>query len=200
MSQTAEQSIAPIVAQYRHPEQPISPLFVNRWSSRAFDSRPVDREDLLAVLEAARWAPSSLNDQPWRFLIAETKEQLEKFYSFIAPGNLTWCTKAPVLLLVMSKTTRADGQPNRAHVFDTGAAWGYLALEAARRGLITRAMGGFDAAKARETLGLPDDLEPRIVVALGHKGNPADLPEQLQEREKPTSRLTVDELIWSAAP
>jgi len=181
-------SLANEVAQYRQPEQAVDPAFLNRWSPRAFKSDPVSSELLMSVLEAAKWAPSANNEQPWRYIVARTPEALAKFYTFINPGNLDWCAKAPVLLLAISNKMSSRGTNNRAHAFDAGTAWGYLALEASRQGLVTHAMGGFQPDLARETLGIPEEYELHAVIAIGYRGDKSMLNEQQQEREVPSSR------------
>ncbi len=188
--------LTPEVAQRRQPAHEVDASFLNRWSPRSFAEREVPEEVLLRVLEAARWAPSASNEQPWRFILARTPEDKERFYSFIAPGNLRWCTKAPVLLLLLSKKTGSQGAYNRAHAFDAGTAWGYLALEGLRQGLITRAMGGFDPDKAREVLGVPDDYDLHVVIAVGYRGEKEALPEDLQEREQPNDRRPLSESLF----
>jgi nitroreductase len=175
-------------ARMRKPDYDIHPLFVQRWSPRAFAAAPVRDQDLFAVLEAARWAPSAANEQPWRFIVARSDEEKKRFRAFINEGNLRWCTAAPVLLLVLSDRTMQSGRDNRAHAFDAGAAWGYLALEAANRGLITHPMGGFDREAARQALGVPDLYDLHAVVALGYRGDPAALPDDLKAREQPSQR------------
>lgn len=148
------------------------------------------------VFEAARWAPSAANVQPWRFVVARTGVDREKFHSFIFDGNVAWCEKAPVLIAVVSKNdSELLGGENPSHAFDTGAAWGYLALEAARKGLATHAMGGFDRAKAKEILNIPENYTAHAIVAIGYQGERDDLQQQLQEREKPSDRNEVDTFI-----
>lgn len=181
----------------RHSEYDIHPLFLKRWSPRAFAQEPVQDEALFAVLEAARWAPSASNEQPWRYIIARTAEEREAFYSFINPGNLKWCTAAPVLLLLISAKLTSRGNPNRTYAFDAGTSWGYLALQAAEKGMITHAMGGFDPDKARQLLGIPDDYELYAVVALGYRGDLHTLPEDLQEREKASDRRPLKESLFA---
>lgn len=183
------------VREYRTPDYPVAPIFVNRWSSRSFDGRPVADETLYTVLEAARWAPSSSNRQPWRFIIARTEEEHELFRRFIMPGNRLWTDKAPVLILVASDTLRDNGDFNGAHAFDAGAAWGTLALQAHLLGLSTRAAGGFDRAKAREVLDIPAEVELHAVVALGYRGALGNLHEQFHDREKPTARRSLADSI-----
>ncbi|WP_040949242.1 nitroreductase family protein [Gorillibacterium massiliense] len=181
----------------RQAEYPIDPIYLERWSPRSYQGdKPVTDADLFGVLEAARWAPSANNGQPWRFIVARTPEDRAVFHGFINPSNLVWCQHAPVLLLLLSKTTfEANGHPNRKHAFDAGTAWGYLALEAARKGLSSHAMGGFDAEKAREALGISDDYEPQVVISLGYRGAIEQLPEGLQLREVPSPRKPLAETV-----
>ncbi|WP_426445513.1 nitroreductase family protein [Paenibacillus sp. S-38] len=187
--------LSPEVAPHRQPETGVSPLFPNRWSSRAFDQRRVPDEVLNAVLEAARWAPSASNQQPWRFIVARTEEQRQAFASFIKPGNRQWTDHAPVLVLVASSKVKADGEPNGQHAFDTGAAWGALALQAHLLGLNTRAVGGFERPLAREVLNVPEEIELHAVIALGYKGSKDYLPADLQERDVPNGRRPLAESL-----
>lgn len=186
----------PQVKESREASYDIDPIFLNRWSPRSYKSDAIPDEVLFSLFEAARWAPSASNEQPWRFVFACTQEDKERFYPFIAEGNRVWCEKAPVLVLAISKTISSRNTHNRAHAFDTGTAWGYLALEATRQGLVTHAMGGFDPEKAREALGIPEGYEPQAVIAVGYQGDKAALNEVLQEREKPSARRTLSETVF----
>jgi nitroreductase len=179
----------------RKTQYQVDELFLNRWSSRAFQDKPVPKELLNRILESACWAPSGNNLQPWRFIVADTKEKLTLFHSFISPRNLLWCTKAPVLILILSRKTNDQGDPLHTHAFDTGAAWGMLAIAAAQCGLNTRAMGGFDAVAARAALNIPEDYELHCVVALGYRAPADQLPEELREREIPTGRKPLADFI-----
>ena len=179
----------------RQTNYPVDPMFIERWSPRAFLDKEIPNDLLYTVLEAARWAPSAANIQPWRFAIAQTKEDKEKFYSFINEGNLIWCKKAPVLVALLSQAS-VDGKPNRAHAFDAGTAWGFLSLQAKKSGLVTHAMGGFNKELAKETLNLPDNYDVHVIIAIGYQGDVGELPEQLQDREKPSTRLPLEELIY----
>lgn len=174
----------------------IDPVYIKRWSTRAFSNKEVDEELLFSLFEAARWAPSAANVQPWRFVFARSQEDREKFLSFMNKGNM-WCGEAPVLVAVIShKHWNYDSDSiNPTHAFDTGTAWGFLALEAVRKGLYTHPMGGFDREKAREVLKLPQDYEIHAIVAVGYKGDRADLPEALQEREVASGRKGIKEFI-----
>jgi nitroreductase len=181
---------------HRQPDHEINPQFLERWSPRSFSNQEVSEEVLLSLFEAARWAPSGSNNQPWRFIVARTPEQLTKFHTFINPFNLVWCEKAPILTLVISHTKSPRGTDNPSHAFDAGTAWGYLALEANNQGLITHAMGGFEREQAREALQIPADYELHAVIAIGYRG-PADaLPENLQEREVPSGRHPINEIVF----
>lgn len=183
------------ISDYRKADYDIDPVFINRWSPRSYSDKPVDKETLLSIFEAARWAPSAANWQPWRFIIARSEEDRDKFHSFIFDGNRAWCEKAPVLAVIVSNHNNPEGMPNRAHAFDAGTAWGYLSIEAAKKGLITHGMGGFDNEKAREVLNVPDHYDIHAVIAIGYQGEKEDLPEAYQEREKPSGRRRLEETV-----
>ncbi|MFB9977242.1 nitroreductase family protein [Pallidibacillus thermolactis] len=181
---------------YRKPDYEIDEMFINRWSPRSFLDKEIPEEVLLTVFEAARWAPSAYNEQPWRFIIAKTKEERERFYPFISEFNLSWCKKAPVLVLILSKTTR-NGEFLQSHSFDAGAAWAHLALQANKCGLITHPMTGFDFDRARETLEIPEDYAIEALVAIGYQGEKEALSEKLQEREQPNGRRPIKESLFT---
>ncbi|MFF2912056.1 nitroreductase family protein [Paenibacillus sp. NPDC057934] len=184
------------VQPYRSNENGVSSLFLNRWSPRAFEDRKVSEEDLNAVLAAAHWAPSSYNDQPWRFVVAKTEEQLAVFHQFLGEFNQLWASTAPVLVLVASDTKRENGDPNGAHAFDAGTAWGYLALEATLKGLATHAIGGFDRQQAKAALNLPEQYDLHAVIAIGYQGDKSSLPAPIQEREVPSGRKLLSEVVF----
>ncbi|WP_449537760.1 nitroreductase family protein [Ferdinandcohnia sp. Marseille-Q9671] len=173
----------------------IDPTVINRWSPRSFLEKEVPEETLLSIFEAARWAPSGFNLQPWRFILARTNVDLERFHSFILPGNLSWCKKAPALALIVSDKTTEKGE-NPYHTYDAGTASGFLLLEATRKGLSTHVMGGIDRDKAREVLQIPDHFEIHSVIAIGYRGDKDVLPENLQEREQPNSRLPLADILF----
>ncbi len=168
----------------------IHPQFVNRWSPRSFLEKEVPEELIYSTLEAARWAPSSRNSQPWRFILARNDADRAKFHSFIMDANRTWCEQAPALILLLSE------QIGGAHTFDAGTAWGYLALQAAENGLCTHAMGGFDKEKAREVLDIPVNYDLHAVIALGYRGEKTSLSAALQEGETPSPRRPLSESIY----
>lgn len=179
---------------FRQAEHDIDPIYLNRWSPRSFLDKDVPEEVLWSLFEAARWAPSAYNLQPWRFIIARTPEDRAKFHTFISEFNLTWCRKAPVLVLILSQRV-SDLGDNPSHAFDTGAAWGFLALEAVRKGLITHPMTGFDMEKARKMLEIPDEYAIQALIAIGYQGPQNALPEPLQEREQPSQRRPLKTFI-----
>ena len=168
----------------------ISEVILNRWSPRAYDTKPVADEVLNRIFEAARWAPSAFNYQPWRFIVAKTPEQLEKFYPFFIEANLLWVKNAPVIAILVSEKSYD------MHKFDTGTAWGFLALQATKEGLITHPMTGMDKEKAREVLGVPDEYEIQIAIAIGYQGDASLLPEKLQAREVPSLRRPLEEIVF----
>lgn len=167
-----------------------------RWSPRAFSSEKVDVEDIKAIIEAARYAPSCFNDQPWRFIIAYKQKELEVMRSLLVDSNRVWADKAPVLLAIAArKFFSSNGKENFWHSFDAGTAWGYLSLEAQRRGLITHAMGGFKRKASAEMLGIPENYEILTIIAVGKYGNPNELPQELQVRDIPGTRVPIDDII-----
>ncbi len=184
----------------RRSSHSIMPLFLNRWSPRAFAAEPVREEDLMACFEAARWAPSSYNEQPWRFVFARTRDDLQVFRSCLVEFNRLWADKAPVLVAVCAKRRFTASREDNFHAgFDTGAAWALLALEATRRGLSAHGMAGFDRARAREALKVPDDCEIMCFVALGHRGDKGTLPERMRKMEVPNQRKPLNSLVYEAS-
>ena len=188
--------IAEEIQPHRKADHEIDALFLNRWSPRAFSSEPLDDVTLNRVFEAARWAPSSMNEQPWRFIIARSAEDRARFVEFLMPPNQAWAKDAPVLVVIVAKTTFShNGSPNPVAAFDAGCAWGFLSLAAVQQGLITHGMAGFYKDQAATALELPEDYEAVAVIALGKRGNTANLSEQLREREKPSGRRSLEETV-----
>jgi nitroreductase len=175
-------------------EHPIEPFFVERWSSRAMTGESVSETDLLRLFEAARWAPSAMNAQPWRFLYARAgNAHFPAFLSVLVEANRSWCVRAGALVAVLSKTHFDNGQPSPSHLFDAGAAWMSLALQGSRMGLVVHAMGGFDAAAARAQLGVPADYAIACFVAVGHPGATELLSASQQAREVKSPRRPVQD-------
>ena len=186
------------VSAYRQPENPVEPCFVRRWSPRAMSGEDITQAELQTVFEAAKWAPSSFNEQPWRFLYARRNTpHWPVFFDLLIPGNQRWATHAAVLVVVIAKTTMdRDGSPSRTYAYDTGAAWGNLALQATMCGLVVHGMQGFDYEQAAHVLAVPGDYKVEAMVAIGKPGDPGDLPAHLQAREVPSPRKPVREIAW----
>lgn len=186
------------VADHRAAAHDVLPLFVQRWSPRAMSGDPVPREELRRLFEAARWAPSAYNEQPWRFLYAPRGSAAwGAFFDALVDANRAWCANAAALIVVLSKKTFShNGRPNGTHVFDSGAAWASLALQGAAMGLVVHGMAGFDAAKIRASLKVPDDFEVCAMAAVGRPGDIESLPEPLRARELPSPRKPIDEFVF----
>lgn len=191
------QSYDQAVLQARQPQHGADPMFVNRWSTRAFEPYQLSQQELYKVLEAGHYAPSANNFQPWRFYVATTDEQKALFLSFIMERNQLWSKNASALILLASDPLTPDGKEYGKHAFDAGAAWQAIALQAHVMGLSTRAMGGFDAAAAKEKLNMPQQLQPQIVIALGKPGSLDQLDESFHKVNVPSPRKSLDELIMS---
>jgi len=180
---------------------PVHDLIRDRWSPRAFVDKPVEPAVLASLFEAARWAPSSSNEQPWAYLVA-TKDDSENFaktLSVLVDFNAGWAKAASVLVLAVSALKfRANGNPNRNAFYDTGAATALLSMEATARGLAVHQMAGFDPAKAKQVFEIPDDWETIAAIAIGYPGHPDSLPEKLRDREvAPRSRKPLTEFVMS---
>lgn len=192
------QELRPEIAEHRTPQEDVDPLFLNRWSPRAMSGEPLSEEQYLPLFEAARWAPSSYNNQHWRFLYATQDDpEFERFFNLLNEGNQAWTQNASVLVCLVTKPTfDHNGEPARTHSFDAGAAWQNLALEAARRELVAHAMQGFDYEAAAEQLNVPDEYDVECMIAIGERAPAETLPEDLQEREFPNQRKPMDEILF----
>ena len=183
----------------RAPQHGVLPLFVNRWSPRAFDARPVPREVLDAMVEAARWAPSSMNLQPWRFIVGQG-EARAAWNDLLMGFNQAWAPGAPVMVWVVARKTFGPGTrqpadtPNRHALFDTGAATVQFVLEGERHGVKSHYLGGVDTAAAHARLGLDADEELVCAIVLGFPADPSVLPEPLRAREVPSQRKPAAEI------
>lgn len=179
----------------------VEDLILHRWSPRAFSDKEVSTAELKALFEAARWAASSYNEQPWRFLVGRRgDETYQKIFNSLVEFNQSWAKSAPVLVLsVAKKIFTNNASPNRYGLHDTGAATAYLALQAAANGLHTHSMAGFDAEQARASFAIPSDYEMGAVTAIGYFGDPSTLPEQLHKTEvSPRQRKPLEEFVFSA--
>ncbi|MGD0736283.1 MAG: nitroreductase family protein [Terracidiphilus sp.] len=180
----------------------VLPIFHQRWSPRSFADRDVATADLHKVFEAARWAASSFNEQPWRFLVGTRgSEAYTKIFNSLVEFNQAWAKSAPVLILGAAKTRFSHNDtPNRVAFYDLGAAASYLTLQAAALGISTHQMAGFDPDAARKAFGIPEVYELGAVIALGYLGEPAALPnEQMKTQETaPRTRKPLKEFVFSA--
>lgn len=185
------------ITKIRKVENDINPLFVNRWSPRAMSGEEISHDDLMGLFEAARWAPSSYNNQPWRFIYAKRNtDHWQRLFSLLVEGNKTWAKNAAVIVVVISrKNFEFNEKPAITHQFDAGAAWENLALEATSRELVTHGMQGFDFNEARKVLGIPDSFDVMAMIAIGKLGQKENLPRDLQEREYPSNRKPLDEIV-----
>ena len=185
----------------RQADHPVERIFVDRWSPRAMSGDEISAADLLTLFEAARWAPSAMNAQPWRFVYARRgTEAFDRFLSALAPANQLWASRASALVAVVSLETmtvagKDEPVPNASHSFDAGAAGAHLALQAHLRGFSTHAMGGFDRARAAEVLALPPAHRVEVFVAIGRRGDPSSLPDWAKARERPNERRPLAELV-----
>jgi nitroreductase len=175
---------------------PIHQLLHQRWSPRAFSEKPIPPDVLRSLFEAARWAPSSSNEQPWVFIVATRDEQENhaRLLSTLVEFNQAWAKHAPVLAIAISEMAFArTGKPNRNAFYDTGAAVANLSLEATAQGLFVHQMGGFDPHKAIELFEIPSGWEPIAAFVIGYPGDPDSLPEPLRQRElAPRERKPLD--------
>jgi nitroreductase len=183
-------------------QHPIHDLLRRRWSPRAFSEQPLEAEKVWSLFEAARWAPSSNNEQPWRFLAAsrDAGADYDRLLACLNEGNRKWAFRAPLLILsVAGLHFEDDDKPNRHAFHDTGLAAENLVLQAVALGLTAHQMAGFDVEKARASCLIPSGYEPVAMIAVGYPGDPAALPEYLREREmKPRERKPIDEFVFSS--
>ena len=185
----------------RYSDLPIDPLFLERWSPRAFDGSVVVEKDLAIMLEAARWAPSAFNVQPWRFICSLRNDpDWQRSLEVLLPFNAGWANSAGALIFVCSDkyVDKKDKPPeaSHSHSFDAGAAWAMLAMQATRLGYYTHGMTGLNFEQAPELLQIPDRFRLEAAVAIGRMGDKSQLPENLQAREQPSDRKQLDEMVF----
>ena len=168
-----------------HTAAPLHPILAERWSPRGFDAgHELTTEQMTALLEAARWAPSANNSQPWRFAVAlRGSDAFEAILSSLAPGNQSWAQAASGLLVVAAETVNSDGAPSRWASYDTGQAVAHLTVQAEHDGLAVHQMGGFDRDRLKTLLELPAHVSPLVVVAVGRRDETSQLPEPFASRE-----------------
>lgn len=182
----------------RHADAAIDEQFLDRWSPRSFSPTPLTANEIESLFEAARWAPSCYNEQPWRFYYAISESARQKFVEILVSPNQKWACNAPLLiLLAVEKQFARTGKPNRHAPYDAGAAWMSLALQARKMGLYSHAMAGFYKDKAIELLGLdPEKYEVMTAIAVGNKADINQLPENLQNMESPNTRMTREKIAF----
>lgn len=190
-----------LIANGRKSDFPIQELILNRWSPRAMSDEPVSDEELHSLFEAARWAPSCYNDQPWRFLYAKKgTAHWDLFFDLLVEFNQSWCHSASFLgLSCARKTFEKNNTPSQTFAYDTGAAWENMCLEGASRGIVVHGMGGFDYLKAKSVLNIPDDYEVLAMFAVGKWAPKEKLSPPLQNREAPGARKKISEFAFEGA-
>lgn len=181
-------------------EHKINSLITYRWSPRAFNDKPIEKDRIQSILEAARWAPSAFNEQPWRFIIGvKGDETYEKVLETLVEWNQKWAGKAPILVLnIAKKTFSKNGKQNVTFKYDLGQAVAFMCLEAMNQGIYSHQMSGFNPEKAAELLHIPDDYQAVSVTAFGYYGDPGQLPEEMYKSEiEERSRQHIDEMIYT---
>lgn len=189
------------VINQRTTSYPTSEMFLKRSSTRAMSAEPIAHDQLMTLLDAAHWAPSSYNEQPWRFIYAHRDTpEWQQLFDLLVPFNQSWVKNASALVLFASKKNFSeDNSYSPSHSFDTGAAWMSLALQGSLMGLVVHGIGGFDYEKARTVLNIPSDFDIEAMCAIG-KPAPADvLPEQMRKGETPSQRKPLSELVFHGA-
>ncbi|MFN2475254.1 MAG: nitroreductase family protein [Chthoniobacterales bacterium] len=185
----------------RTADHPIEDLILRRWSPRAMNSDAITDDEMLRLFEAARWAPSTYNEQEWRFLYArrETAEW-SRFFALLTEANQAWCKNAAMLVAIVAHTVFAkNGNANPVHLFDCESAFENLSLQGTAMGLVVHGMSGFDYEAARTSLAVPDRFAVAAMFAVGHPGDAAELPEGFRAIEKPSGRRPVKESIREGA-
>jgi nitroreductase len=189
------------ISDFRRPDFEIDPIFLNRWSPRSMSGDEISREILFSLFEAARWAPSSNNNQPWRFIYARRNTDCwPVFFDLLTEQNKIWAKNAAALIVVVSKKTfDYNERPARTHSYDAGAAWENFALQGSLKALVVHGMQGFDYDRARTALNIPDVFQVEAMIAVGMPGRKEELPETLQEREMPSPRKNLSEIVMEGS-
>ena len=189
------------ISDFRRPDFEIDPIFLNRWSPRSMSGDEISREVLFSLFEAARWAPSSNNNQPWRFIYARRNTDCwPVFFDLLTELNKIWAKNAAALIVVVSKKTfDYNERPARTHSYDAGAAWENFALQGSLKALVVHGMQGFDYDRARTALNIPNVFQVETMIAVGMPGRKEELPEALQEREMPSPRKNLSEIVMEGS-
>ena len=179
----------------RQSNYPIQSLILNRWSPRAMSGEPIKDEELMPLFEAARWAPSSQNSQPWRFIFGKKgTPHWKPLFDLLYPSNQSWAKNAAVLVLMISHKDY-NGKTSTTHSFDAGAAWQNLALEGYARGLVIHAMGGFEHQRGKKLCHIPDGFQLEVMIAIGKPGKKENLSLELQKKEAPSMRFPLNKSV-----
>jgi nitroreductase len=191
--------MTPAVGQTLHVEHPVLDVIRNRWSPAIYSPKPVEHEQLLTILEAARWAPSSYNAQPWSFLVAfkDEPEEFSRMLSCLVPQNVKWAQHVAVLMISVAKLQFDNGTPNRHAWHDTGIATGFMMLQAASAGILAHGMAGFDPDKARELYNIPPTHDPVAAIGLGYPGDDEGAPEELRQRNVHKPRQQMADFVFA---
>ena len=186
----------------RTADHPIDPLFLQRWSPRAFTGEQISEEDLMTIFEAARWAPSSYNSQPWRYVYARRDTPAwPAVFGLLNEFNQSWCKDGAAVVILASSIMmlppgKQETTPSYSHSLDAGSGWGYAALQAQKMGWHTHGMVGFDTERAAKELGFPEGYRVEMAFVIGRQGDKSVLPEYLQGREAPSPRKPLSELVF----
>ncbi len=186
-----------VVTTNRVSNYPILDAILHRSSPRAMSGEAITQEELMTILEAGRWAPSSYNNQPWHFIYGmRDTTAWDSLFSLLVPFNQSWCKNGAALVCVVSsKNFIATGKPSRTHLSDTGSAWENMAIQATSMGLVSHGMEGFDYQKARELLQIPEDYDIVLMFVIGNPAPASILPEALAEKETPADRVPLEQII-----
>jgi len=186
------------INEFRKPEFSVDKIFLNRWSPRAMSGEELSDDELMSLFEAAKWAPSSANSQPWRFIYAKrNSKQWNAIFNLMAEGNQEWAKNASALIVVISKTTfDFNNSFSRTHSFDSGSAWMSIALQALLNGLVAHGMSRFDYDKAKTELEIPDEFQVEAMIAVGKPGKKEVLSERNQKREFPSDRKKLSKIVF----
>lgn len=183
----------------RNADHHIEPLFLKRWSPRAMSSEPLAIEELYRLFEAARWAPSSFNIQPWRFIYGlRGSKSFDDLAAVLVDANQAWASAAGALVAIASLSINPkSGEPAPTHSFDCGAAWMNFALQGSAMGLVVHGMAGFDRQRLQQTIGLPENYVIEAMAAIGYPGQIEELPKAYQENEEPSDRMAIDDFCFA---
>lgn len=184
----------------RIPDYPIADFIINRWSPRAMSGESIEDTQLFSLFEAARWAPSSYNNQPWRFVYAKKNTPAwDVFFDLLVEFNQQWCKNAAVLIVIISKNNfELNDKPSRTHSFDTGAAWENLALQGVHENLVVHGIEGFDYDQAKKELNIPDGYTVEAMCAVGKPGKKEMLSKELQQKEKMSDRKPIKDFVFES--